>query len=72
MWRTTGLAGIWCGTEAAERRDELVEPKKEVARRGNLTQQAVASLRASGQTREAEQIERDLGVAVADMRCLTP
>ncbi|MCA1645599.1 MAG: hypothetical protein LC797_09090 [Chloroflexi bacterium] len=58
----------WCGVEAATRRDELLELRREVARLGNLTLQAIATLRAAGQTREADRIERELGVTVEDLR----
>jgi hypothetical protein len=49
-------------------RDELLELRKEVARLGNLMQQAIASLRAGGQTRDADRLERELGVPVEDLR----
>jgi hypothetical protein len=58
----------WCGVEAATRRDELLELRKEVARLGDLMQQAIAGLRAAGQTREADRLERALGVPVEDLR----
>jgi hypothetical protein len=58
----------WCGVEAATRRDELVELRKEVARLGDLMQQAIAGLRAAGQSREADRLERELGVRVEDLR----
>ena len=58
----------WCGVEAAIRRDELRALRQEVRRLGSLTQQAIASLRVAGQTREADRIERELGVPVEDLR----
>jgi hypothetical protein len=58
----------WCGSEAGTRRDELLELRKEVARLCNLMQQAIACLRAAGQTRDADRLERDLGVPVEDRR----
>ncbi len=62
----------WCGIEAAERRDELVELRKELARLGSLTQQAIASMRAAGETREADRLERELGVRLEDLRGSSP
>jgi hypothetical protein len=58
----------WCGVEAVTRRDELLELRKEVWRLGNLMQQAIASLRAAGHTRDADRLERDLGVPVENLR----
>jgi hypothetical protein len=57
----------WCGREGVERRDELVELRREVTRLGALIGRSIAALRAGGLTREADGIERDLGVPVADL-----
>jgi hypothetical protein len=58
----------WCGVEAVTRRDELLELRKEVVRLGDLMQQAIASLRTAGQIRDADRLERELGVPVEDLR----
>ncbi|MFH5822300.1 hypothetical protein [Georgenia sp. AZ-5] len=58
----------WCGQEAVERRDELKELRKEVARLGQLVLTATAALRRAVNHREAERIERDLGVTVEELR----
>lgn len=57
----------WCGVEAVEQADELRALRQEVARIGQLTLRAVAVLRAAGRRAEAEQIEHELGVPVADL-----
>ena len=62
--RTTALSGICCVAGAVlrpvTRRDELLELRKELGRLGILMQQAIASLRAAGQTRDADRLEREL------------
>jgi hypothetical protein len=58
----------WCGVEAATRRDELHELRKEVARLGSLMQQAIACLRAAKQIHDADRLERAFGVPVEDLR----
>jgi hypothetical protein len=62
------LLRAWCGSDALERHDELIELRREVVRLGKLAQHAVIALRAAGQTREADRIERDLGIPVAELR----
>jgi len=58
------LLRAWCGAEAAERQDELLALRQEVARIGDLALRAVAALRAAGRRREADQLEQELGVPV--------
>lgn len=58
------LLRAWCGAAAAERHDELLALRREVARIGELTLRAVEVLRAAGHRREADQIEQELGVPI--------
>ncbi|MPV89144.1 hypothetical protein [Georgenia ruanii] len=58
----------WCGQQAVERRDELKELRKEVARLSDLVLAATAALRRAGDDREARRIERAVGVTVEELR----
>lgn len=58
----------WCGTEAADRWDELRELRIEVLRLGELVQAAVGELRRQGARRQADDIERQLGIPVENLR----
>lgn len=62
------LVRTWCGVEAVERRDELIELRKEVSRLGRLIQDAVVVLRDAGQTEHAARIQRDLGITIDELR----
>jgi hypothetical protein len=58
------LVRQWCGGEALDRYDELRALRAEVTRLGQLVERAVAVLRSSGNSREADGLERDLGVPI--------
>lgn len=53
------LLRSWCGVEAVERFDELVELRKEIKRVGNVAQSAMVALRAAGHASQASQLERE-------------
>lgn len=58
----------WCGAQAADRWEELRELRVEVLRLGELVQAAVGELRRQGARREADDIERRLGIPVENLR----
>lgn len=58
----------WCGAEAVDRWDELRELRREVLRLGELVQSAVDGLRRQGARRQADEIERQLGIPVGVLR----
>lgn len=58
----------WCGAEAVERFDELLELRKEIRRVAEIAQAAIGKLRAAGLQAEASRLERDLGTPVAMLR----
>ena len=58
----------WCGVEAVERFDELVELRKEIKRVGDVAQSAITALRATGHASQASQLERELGTPVEMLR----
>lgn len=58
----------WCGVEAVERFDELVELRKEIKRVGEVAQSAIDALRAAGHASLASRLERDLGTPVDILR----
>lgn len=58
----------WCGVEAVERFDELVELRKEIKRVGDVTQSAITALRAADHASQASQLERKLGTPVEMLR----
>lgn len=58
----------WCGTEAVERYDELMELRKEIRRVGLVAEAAINALRAAGQKREAAALARELGTSVEMLR----
>lgn len=62
------LLRSWCGVEAVERFDELVELRKEIKRVGDVAQSAIAALRAAGHASQASQLERELGTPVEMLR----
>jgi hypothetical protein len=58
----------WCGSEAVDRREELVALRVEVLRLGNLVELAAGELRRRGANREADALQRDLGIPVEELR----
>ncbi|SEG91745.1 hypothetical protein SAMN04489712_13038 [Thermomonospora echinospora] len=58
----------WCGVDAVERFDELVELRKEVRRVGELAQSAIDALKAAGHASEASRLQRELGTPVETLR----
>lgn len=62
----------WCGIEAVERFDELVELRKEIKRVGDVAQSAINALRAAGHASQASQLERELGTPVEMLRTTDP
>ena len=62
------LLRAWCGQDATDRHDELVELRHEVARIGRLAEQAIALLRDAGRDRDADRLARELGQPVQDLR----
>lgn len=58
----------WCGPDAAERFDELVELRKEIRRVGDIAQAAVDALHAAGEVSEAARLRRDLGTPVEGLQ----
>jgi hypothetical protein len=57
----------WCGADATERFDELVELRKEIHRVGQIAETAIAALRRAGRKQEAEEFARQLGTPVAKL-----
>lgn len=62
------LLRAWCGQDAVDRHDELVELRHEVARIGRLAEQAISLLREAGRGRDADRLDRELGRPVEDLR----
>jgi hypothetical protein len=58
----------WCGAEAVDRYDELVELRKEIHRVGQIAETAIAALRGAGRKPEAENLARQLGTPVEMLR----
>lgn len=58
----------WCGTDAVERFDELVELRKEIQRVGQIAETAISALRRAGRKKEAEELARQLGTPVEKLR----
>ncbi|PND50068.1 hypothetical protein CQZ88_21320 [Rhodococcus sp. ENV425] len=59
---------LWCGPEAGERFDELVELRKEVRRVGEVAQAAIDALRSAGSHESADRLQRSLGQTVEMLR----
>jgi len=62
------LLRAWCGQQAIDRHEELVELRHEVARVGRIAEQAIAVLRKAGRTADADRLARELGRPVHDLR----
>lgn len=62
------LVRQWCGAEARDRRDELKALREEVLRLGHLIEKAITTLRQAGCDGAARDLERELGIPVADLR----
>jgi hypothetical protein len=58
----------WCGANAVERFDELVELRKEIHRVGQIAETAITALRRAGRKQEAEELARQLGTPVEILR----
>jgi hypothetical protein len=58
----------WCGHDADERFDELIELRKEIRRVGDIAQQAIDLLDRSGVGSEAVRLRRELGTPVEMLR----
>ena len=58
----------WCGVEAVERFDELVELRKEIKRVGEVAQRAIQALRGAGHGSQASRLQRELGTPVEMLR----
>jgi hypothetical protein len=65
------LVRKWCGQDARDRHDELRALRTEVARLGQLVERAITAVRRAGDVREANALERDLGVLVEVVRRLS-
>ncbi|WP_344612438.1 hypothetical protein [Dactylosporangium salmoneum] len=57
----------WCGAAPRERLDELVALRAEVLRLGDLIAEAVTELRQAGRVRQANDLERRLGIPIAQL-----
>jgi hypothetical protein len=66
------LLRAWCGAEAVDHLAELTALRTEVIRIGKLMEQAIQTLRQSGQPNAAEHLERQLGVPLDTLRHATP
>jgi hypothetical protein len=62
----------WCGVQAVERFDELVELRREIKRVGDVALSAIAALRAAGHVSQASRLERELGTPVEMLRTDQP
>jgi hypothetical protein len=62
------LVRQWCGQDAKERYDELVALRAEVVRLGKLAERAISAVRAAGDDRQAEELERELGIPLEVLR----
>ncbi|WP_137146338.1 hypothetical protein [Mycolicibacterium sp. CR10] len=58
----------WCGAEAVDRYDELVELRKEIHRVGQIAETAIGELRKAGRKQQAEHLARQLGTPVEMLR----
>lgn len=58
----------WCGTEAADRREELAELRKEIRRVGEVADEAIEVLRRRGHAADAGWLEVELGKTVEMLR----
>ncbi|GAB3852733.1 hypothetical protein ACFPIJ_48255 [Dactylosporangium cerinum] len=58
----------WCGAGPRQRMDELIALRAEVLRLGGLVDEAITELRQAGRGRQADDLERRLGVPVAQLR----
>lgn len=58
----------WCGADAQERYDELTALRVEVVRLGNLVERAISAVRTAGNLREADALERELGIPLEVLR----
>lgn len=58
----------WCGAEAVDRYDELVELRREIHRVGQIAETAIEALRKAGRKQQAEQLARELGTPVEILR----
>lgn len=61
----------WCGAEAIDRYDELVELRKEIHRVGRVAEAAITALRKAGSKQEADHLARQLGIPVEMLRHTT-
>lgn len=62
------LALQWCGAEARERYDELQALRVEVVRLGKLIERAINLVRKGANAREADALERELGIPLEVLR----
>ncbi len=62
------LAREWCGAEPRRRFDELVALREEVARIGGIAERAIRSLEAAGDQRKANELKRELGIPLDQLR----
>ncbi|MGK5695571.1 hypothetical protein ACSNOJ_22210 [Streptomyces sp. URMC 128] len=58
----------WCGIETTENFQELKALREEVLRIGKLMEQAIGRLRQAGQTKDADRLERELGIPLEVLR----
>jgi len=58
----------WCGAEAVDRYDELVELRKEIRRVGQIAEAAIDALRKAGRIQQADTLARQLGTPVEMLR----
>ena len=58
----------WCGADAADRFDELAALRVEIHRVGLVAEEAISELRAAGRKQVADQLARQLGIRVEDLR----
>jgi hypothetical protein len=58
----------WCGDEAGERQEELVELRKEIRRVGEIAERAISALRSCGQRSIADRLGHELGQTVEMVR----
>lgn len=59
---------LWCGPDASERFDELIELRKEIRRVGDVAQAAIDALDAAGAHETATRLQRSLGKTVEMLR----
>jgi hypothetical protein len=62
------LVRQWCGAAPRQRMDELIALRAEVLRLGGLVDEAITELRQAGRGPQADDLERQLGVPVAQLR----